>query len=224
MASRTRLLASLTAVGLLAACNGKKAATTPSNKGDTGAKIDASLCDTKEKRVVAFDLNKDGKEDVWKLYAGDVFTCKQVDFDHDGRKDWVEAYNPSGQRLYQKADFDYDGKFDMVAILDPGSGETVEAERDTDFDGNFDVREVYSGGQLSAVRRDRNGDARPDMWENYSDGQVSSITYDDDFDGKVDRRDDNPSAPPGTAPAPAPAPPPAPAPTPAPASGASASK
>jgi hypothetical protein len=214
MASPRLWLAALTAGGLLVACNGKKGQTTISNKDSSGAKIDGSLCETKDKRVVAFDLNKDGKEDVWKLYAGDVFTCKQVDFDHDGRKDWIEAYNPAGQRLYNKADLDYDGKFDMLAILEPTSGETVEAERDTDFDGKFDVREVYASGQLTAVRRDRNGDSRPDMWENYADGQVSSITYDDDFDGKVDRRDDKPAggppAPPPTEPAPAPAPTPAP--------------
>lgn len=200
MAPRT-LLVAISAVGLLAACKDKKAATTPSNQAaDASPKIDHSLCETEGKRIETFDLDKDGKDDVWKLYAGDVLTCKQVDFDHDGRKDWVEAYNPSGQRLYQKADFDYDGKFDMLAVLDPATGETVEVERDTDFDGKFDVREVYTNGQLTAVRRDRNGDQRPDMWEQYIDGKLNAVTYDDDFDGKVDRRDDNPGGTPARAP------------------------
>jgi len=214
MTSAPKLL--LSALLLVAACKGKKADTTVKNVADSaGAKIDGSLCETKSRRVVEFDLNKDGKPDVWRLYNGDVQTCKQVDFDHDGRTDWVEAYDPSGRPLYQKADFDYDGKFDMLAVLDANNGEPTEVERDTDFDGKFDVREMYTGGQLASVRRDRNGDQRPDQWENYIDGQISGVTYDDDFDGKVDRRDDGgsmpaPAAPP--APAPAPAAPPAPAP------------
>ena len=222
MTSAPKLL--LSALLLVAACKGKKADTTVKNVADSaGAKIDGSLCETKSRRVVEFDLNKDGKPDVWRLYNGDVQTCKQVDFDHDGRTDWVEAYDASGRPLYQKADFDYDGKFDMLAVLDANNGEPTEVERDTDFDGKFDVREMYTGGQLASVRRDRNGDQRPDQWENYIDGQISGVTYDDDFDGKVDRRDEIPGATPkvempttqdptanGTMQQPAPAPAPAP--------------
>src|SRR5947209_3561500 len=59
--------------------------------------VDPSLCDTKGKDVQQFDLNRDGKPDVWKLYKTEnqkgttvqVLTCKQVDLDHDGRKDYV---------------------------------------------------------------------------------------------------------------------------------------
>jgi hypothetical protein len=207
MMTRSKLLLA-TALVLVDACKSKKADTTPKNKADDTAKIDASLCDTAEKRVVELDLNKDGKMDVWRLFKGDVQTCKQVDFDHDGRKDWLEAYDAAGKAIYQKADFDYDGKFDMVTVLDPNTGEITEAERDTDFDGKFDVREVYASGQLSSVRRDRNGDQKPDQWENYIDGTVSQVTYDDDFDGKVDRREEAGASggPPTPAPAPAPAP------------------
>jgi hypothetical protein len=193
MTSRPNLL--LSALVLVAACKGKKADTTLKNTADTGPKIDASLCDPADKRVVEFDLNKDGKSDVWRFYKGDAQVCKQVDFDHDGRKDWVEAYDTAGRAIYQKADFDYDGKFDMLTLLDPSTGKPTEAERDTDFDGKFDVRETYIDGELSSVRRDRNGDTRPDQWEQYIDGRVSSVTYDDDFDGKVDRREDSAGTP-----------------------------
>ncbi|MFH0902856.1 MAG: hypothetical protein V2A73_19680, partial [Pseudomonadota bacterium] len=59
-------------------------------------KVDSSLCDTKDKEVVQFDLNQDKKPDVWKLYKKQdekgvtvqIPTCKQVDLDHDGRKDY----------------------------------------------------------------------------------------------------------------------------------------
>ena len=200
---RTQFLLSALLV-VSAACKGKKSDTTPKNTGDSAAaKVDGTLCETDGKRVAEHDLNKDGKPDVWRLYKDNVQTCKQLDFDHDGRKDWVEAYDASARPLYQKADFDYDGKFDMLTVLDPASGEPSEVERDTDFDGKFDVREVYAAGQLTSVRRDRNGDQKPDLWEQYVDGKVAATTYDDDFDGKVDRRDDGTGS--GAVPAPAPA-------------------
>ncbi len=189
---------------LLAACHGKKEETTVKDAADVGVpKVDPTLCDTNGKTVVTYDLNHDGKPDVWRLYRTEdengtkveFMTCKQVDFDHDGRKDWVVAYNRKGLPLYEKADFDYDGKWDMSAVFDPKTGIIAEVERDTDFDGKFDVKEVYdSSGQLTSVRRDRNGDGQPDLWEQYKDGQLLAILYDDDFDGKVDRREEIPGA------------------------------
>src|SRR5262249_1039649 len=87
----------------LAACGGgeKKTSTTPTSvAGSNGAddlkipKVDPSLCDTRGKKVITFDLNQDGKPDVWKLIQEknekgtvvEVMTCKQVDFNHDGKK------------------------------------------------------------------------------------------------------------------------------------------
>ena len=192
----------------LAACGGGKGNTTPKNDQSLDAavpKVDPTLCDTNGKNVVTFDLNHDNKPDVWRLYQTEddggtkveFLTCKQVDFDHDGRKDWVVAYNRKGNPLYEMADFDYDGKWDEKKIFDPKTGIVAEVERDTDFDGKFDVREIYdSAGQLVSVQRDRNNDGKPDYWEQYKDGVLIAILYDDDFDGKVDRRDEIPGAQP----------------------------
>ena len=189
----------------LAACGGGSSAA-PKNEGSLDVsipKVDPTLCDTSGKNVVTFDLNHDNKPDVWRLYKTEdeggtkveFMTCKQVDFDHDGRKDWVEAYNRKGNLLFQKADFDYDGKWDVSKIYDPKTGVLAEAERDTDFDGKFDVKETYdSGGALISVQRDRNGDGKADMWEQYKDGVLIAMLYDDDYDGKVDRRDEIPGA------------------------------
>src|SRR5215510_2997028 len=196
---------SVVAVLVLGACHGKNDSTTPKNETADSAvpKVDPTLCDTNGKNVVTYDLNHDNKPDVWRLYKSEdeggtkveFLTCKQVDFDHDGRKDWVVAYNRKGNTLYEKADFDYDGKWDMSAVYDTKTGAIAEVERDTDFDGKFDVKEVYdSAGQLTSVRRDRNGDGQPDLWEQYKDGVLLAILYDDDFDGKVDRREEIPGA------------------------------
>src|SRR5687767_15118298 len=84
----SRLIWTAMLAAALAGCKDKKQATTPKNTA-TDTKIDNSLCEADGKRVVKFDLNKDGKDDVWRLYAGTVMTCKQDDFDHDGRKDWL---------------------------------------------------------------------------------------------------------------------------------------
>ncbi|MEJ7602895.1 MAG: hypothetical protein WKG01_33715 [Kofleriaceae bacterium] len=187
--------------------------------GGEAISIDRSLCEESNKRVDSFDLNKDGKPDVWRMYAGQTLVCKQIDFDRDGRKDWIVAYDANGKTLYQQADFDYDGKYDMLAVFDVATGHATEVQRDTDFDGAFDVKEVYgAGGALTSVRRDRNGDNKPDQWEQYSDATVVAITYDDDYDGKVDRKEDAPgtTAPP-VQPAPTPDPPEATPPAPAPA-------
>ena len=190
---------------LLGACRGKGEDTTPKNESVDSAvpKVDPTLCDTNGKNVVTYDLNHDGKPDVWRLYKTEddggtkveFLTCKQVDFDHDGRKDWVVAYNRKGNILFERADFDYDGKWDMSAVYDTKVNQRAEVERDTDFDGKFDVKEVYdSAGQLTSVRRDRNSDGQPDLWEQYKDTILLAILYDDDFDGKVDRREEIPGA------------------------------
>jgi hypothetical protein len=196
----------MASVLILIACGGgKKDTAAPKNDGvDAGIpKVDPTLCETAGKNVVTYDLNHDNRPDVWRLYRTEdeggtkieFMTCKQVDFDHDGRKDWVVAYNRKGTPLFEKADFDYDGKWDMSAIFDTKTGQVAEVERDTDFDGKFDVKELYdSSGQLTSVRRDRNGDGTPDQWEQYKDNVLIAILYDDDFDGKVDRREEIPGA------------------------------
>ena len=190
---------------VLAGCNkNKKDSSNPKDAGDTSSsvsKVDATLCETSGKNVITYDLNRDNRPDVWKMYKVDdqggtkveILTCKQVDFDHDGRKDWVVGYTPRGSNAFEKADFDYDGRFDMSAIYDPKTGKRIEVERDSDFDGKYDIKEVYDRFEgLTAVRRDRNADGEPDYWEQYKDGALVAILYDDDYDKKVDRREEVP--------------------------------
>jgi hypothetical protein len=196
----------LVAIVAMAGCSKSKgAATTPKNSeaGLEVPKVDPTLCETTGKNVVTYDLNKDNKPDVWRLYKTEdeggtkieFMTCKQVDFDHDGRKDWVVGYNRKGNPLFEKADFDYNGTFDMSAVFDTKTAKVAEVERDTNFDGTFDVKEMYdTSGTLQSVRRDRNGDGQPDQWEQYKDNILIAILYDDDFDGRVDRRDEIPGA------------------------------
>lgn len=192
----------LFALLMLIACNKKSGKTTPTTP-ESNLTIDASLCDTDDKNVATFDFNRDGQPDVWRLVKVEDdggtkvewVTCKQVDFDHDGRKDWVVGYGRKGTRSFEKADMDWDGKFDLQTIFDPKTGKRGQVERDTNFDGKFDVTELYDAtGQVTSIKHDSNSDGQVDEWEQYKEGLLVAILYDDDFDGQVDRRDEDPNA------------------------------
>jgi len=193
-------------VVLVAGCGGKKnGKTTPKtdNLEVSIPKVDPTLCDTNGKNVVTYDLNHDNRPDVWRLYKTEdeggtkieFLTCKQVDGNRDGKKDWVVAYSRKGNALFERRDLDFDGKWDVNMVYDTKSSALAESERDTNFDGAYDVKEYYdTRGTLASVRSDRNGDGQPDRWEQYKDDILLAILYDDDFDGKVDRREEIPGA------------------------------
>src|SRR5262245_39194599 len=134
------LSVSVLALASLAACKDKKGDTKPKDIDTSIPKVVPTLCDTNGKNVVTYDLNHDNRPDVWRLYKSEdeggtkveFLTCKQVDFDHDGRKDWVVAYNRKGDPLFQKADFDYDGKWDVSQVYDTKTKARAEVERDSD--------------------------------------------------------------------------------------------
>lgn len=190
----------------LAACGkDKKDDTTPTDASSTTGlpTVDPTLCETGGKNVRSYDLNQDGMPDVWRLYKTvdeggtkvEYMTCKQVDFDHDGRKDLVVGFGAKGARQYEKVDLDYDGKFDLSKVFDLKTGKVAEIERDSDFDGKYDFHEIYdSSERLASVRLDQDGNGEPDVWEQYKDGTLVAILYDDNFDGKVDRREEVPGS------------------------------
>ncbi len=197
------LIAALTTWASTGCSSKQKAAADDAAKnrpgGDPSARADPNLCDLTDKRADTFDLNRDGRPDVWKIFKrtaqGDtrveVMSCKQVDLDHDGRKDYVVAYTDKGAMTYEQFDFDFDGRFDALYQYDEARAELVEIQRDSDFDGRFDLLEVYGeGGGLTSIKRDRNADGEPDLWEQYVDGTLVAILYDDDFDRRVDRREE----------------------------------
>ena len=198
-------LAKLAGLCALVACGSKKPPAAPKDNTAemTIPKVDPTLCDTNGKNVVTYDVNHDNRPDVWRLYKTEdeggtkieFLTCKQVDNNRDGKKDWVVAYNRKGNPLFERRDLDFDGKWDVNIVYDTKTSTIVEDERDTNFDGAYDAKEYYdTAGGVSSIRHDRNGDGQPDMWEQYKDDILLAILYDDDFDGKVDRREEIPGA------------------------------
>jgi hypothetical protein len=186
-----------------AACNKNKSKKTTDGltdkDGNKAPGPDPGLCDVVGKRVVLFDLNRDRAADVWKVYSSteeaetrlEVLSCKQVDFDHDGRKDYVVEYDGKGGKRIERFDFDFDGRFDAVFELNERTGKPAKVQRDSNFDGRFDLVEEYGDdGVLAAIERDRNGDGKPDLWEQYLRGKLVAVLYDDNFDEDVDRREE----------------------------------
>lgn len=238
------------AVLAAAACGGgqkketvQPARTAAGNEDLNLPKVDNDLCETKGKKVSLYDLNQDGKPDVWKLYDekaarnanAELMTCKQVDLNHDGKKDYVAQFDEAGNIIVEEYDFDFDGKFDARLYFDRKTGKKYAAERVSGFRNDPDVWEKFGPDEkLEALRRDRNGDGRPDYWEQYLGGSLDKVLYDDNYDGQVDRKEEahperdlgsqtgaaaaaeETNVPPDTKPAPAPATQPAAKPAPKP--------
>ena len=136
--------------------------------GITVPRVDPSLCDTKGKTIRTFDLNRDNRPDVWKLFAQseeggttvEILTCKQVDLDHDGRKDYVQTYSRTGEILAEEFDFTFEGSMDAREHYDKKTGKIYLIERDTDHDKKPDVWEMYRKGRLERMGVDLDGDER----------------------------------------------------------------
>jgi len=221
-------LATALALGFVAACGGgqKPGPVNPGTVGSAGAPpVDRSRCKAEGKHVVTADLNGDNKADVWKYYVPngqgtDILTCKQIDYNRDGRVDSVYYYDDGGsQTTLEEFDMDFDGRFEETVYY--VNGKKVRIEMDMDFDGKTDVWKFFEDDKLVRMERDTDNNSKVDQWEYYEGGKLDRIGYDTTGSGKVDKWDRaapdgselgaSPAAPaPATAAAPAPAPAPAP--------------
>jgi hypothetical protein len=176
MAKCKLLLVSLTA--LLGAC-GPASKPTPAGPSamKTKSNIDRSRCDEKDKRLVTGDMDRDGKPDIWKLYRGSELTCKQVDFNHDGKVDYVAHLDPGGVPVLEEFDLDFDGKFDEVIFYE--GGQIARKEFDTNHDGVPDIWKFFKDGRLIRMERDTKCAGKVDYWEEYTGGKLTSIRWAD---------------------------------------------
>jgi antitoxin component YwqK of YwqJK toxin-antitoxin module len=217
------LAAAIALGGVLGGCGGaqKPAPANPGGPGNTAGAppVDRSRCKAEGKRVVTADLNGDDKADVWKYYVpngqgSDVLTCKQIDYNHDGKIDSVYYYDDAGtQTTLEEFDMDFDGRFEETVYY--VNGKKVRIEMDMDFDGKPDVWKFFEDEKLVRMERDTNSNGRVDQWEYYEGGKLDRIGYDTTGSGKVDRWD---RAPEGADQTPGGAPPSGPAPALAPTS------
>ena len=205
----------LFAAALLAACGGNKSVQ-PDAKGSaqTGAP-DVHVAKQGDEKVVQYDLNRDGKPDVWEYLVTvknaegrpvDRVTRKEMDLNFDGRVDAVYWYDDQGEKVREQLDLDFDGKVDETLFFE--KGQIVRKERDLNGDGKVDTWLFYERGQLVRKERDTKGTGRVDYWEFWENGQIDRIGEDLDGDGNVDRWSRSPESVSNTAPGTAPATPP----------------
>ncbi len=139
--------------------------------------------------VSEYDLNRDGRPDVWKYVRkeGDkeILVRRERDLNGDGRKDCWEAYGPDGQVTKLAYDLDFDGKPDVTLTFE--KGQLVEKEYALGFDGVSRSWSFFEKGKLVRKERDTNGDGKVDTWEYWENGELDRIGVDEDGDGQVDR-------------------------------------
>lgn len=152
--------------------------------------------------VRKFDLNKDKKADLWKIYvrkgAGDASKPEdltlvriEIDLNGDGKVD-VQRFYENNVKVREKFDLDYDGKFDLINHFSQGfiikQEYFLRTKAQPDMWKYFEIvgKGKTQKTQLVRKERDENVDGKPDYWEYWENGQLDRIGRDTDFDGKVD--------------------------------------
>jgi hypothetical protein len=153
--------------------------------------------------VQRFDLNGDGKPDVWKVQieltikSGDkkvgdkLLIKKKLDINFDGTVDITKYYNRAGALDKEEMDLDFDKSVDAVHYYREGL--LYMSEYDMAFDGGPDLWKFYDEGKLVRKERDIDGDSRVDSWEYFRDGKLIRTGKDKDGDGEPEYFEDAPA-------------------------------
>ncbi len=151
--------------------------------------VDTLRCSMKGQRADQQDLNHDGRADLVSIYtaSGAALSCRQADFNFDGRLDAYFHYDEKGKLTREQFDLDYDGRIDIGRTF--RDGKLVLDEQDINRDGFVDAWRRYDKGRLLRIETDRDGDGRADMFAYYVAGRVDRIGYDINGDGRVDQWD-----------------------------------
>jgi hypothetical protein len=163
--------------------------------------VDGSLCDESGKRVEKYDLNRDGKPDVWEIYSTandasgqshEYLGCRMVDLNGDGRVDMTTYFNQKNERILEMCDLDYDGRPDEWVYYT--NGIKVRTAMDSSGSGVPDTWRIYDPGaqgsdlqRLQKVERASKDPKKVDYWEFWSNGQLQRIGYDTNGDGQIDQ-------------------------------------
>jgi hypothetical protein len=201
LTSRSLLPIGLALVSLVS-CSAGKAALKSGEGQSSGTTTAENIQPTRhgDEKVTAFDLNHDGKPDLW-VYTVKAKTAdgreydrvvrKEMDINWDGKVDIVRYYDENEQLVKETLDLDFDGKVDQWNYYEKGV--LVRKERDLAYSGKPDLWIYYENGQIVRKERDTNHSGKVNYWEYWENGQVDRVGEDLDGDGKVDRWTKNPS-------------------------------
>lgn len=185
---------------------------------------DGSRCPkSRELETEILDTNHDNIADVRKVFKlvtskeGEkeitvkIIVCREIDLNHDNKKDVFRFYNDKGRPEKELADYNFDGIIDYIAYFE--NGKIVREELDHNNDGRIDEWRIYevvnpfvdtsdpyaslyvtSSGEVSEntqpklirIEQDTNFDGRVDTWQYYREGEIAHIGVDSDGDGRPD--------------------------------------
>lgn len=153
--------------------------------------------------VKKFDLNKDKRADLWKVYKYKNTTDGkrvlelvriEIDLNGDGKID-VRRFYKDNNKTREEFDLDFDGRFDVMHFYDDNGNLYKKAyfmrSRDPqrpDLIKYYEVVGTKKDKKVVLVRKERddNLDGRIDYWEYWENGVLERIGRDTDFDGTVD--------------------------------------
>lgn len=162
-------------------CGGGSSSTVP-----RGSMAGAAPCEGN--RVIATDVNEDGRVDIEHVQRNGRRFCTKADMNFDGKIDVERFYESDGvQVAKERHDFDFDGRLDQLSFFE--AGKLVRKELDTNFDNTIDTWLWCDGGWVVRAERDRQRDGRVDVWEVYEQGLMTEAKYDDDNNGRVEKWD-----------------------------------
>jgi hypothetical protein len=145
-----------------------------------------------ETSVERYDLNGDGKPDLFKIYViregdGDKKTLlgrQDLDLDFDGDVDVRRYFNEQGTVVREEMDLDFDGQFDAIDYYSDGN--LYRRDMALNFEGKPSIIKYYSANKLTRKERDTNADGKIDTVEFFEDGKLIRTGYDRDGDEKPD--------------------------------------
>ena len=148
-------------------------------------------------RRLAFDANRNGRNDAVSVMDGTRIDHIELDLDEDGKVDRWDFYRGGQSLQYVGLSRLNDGVMDSRAFYG-SAGELVRIEVSSGRDGRFNRVEFYDAGALVRSEEDTNGDGRPDKWETYRPNAnaspneppyvIASVAFDDSGRGTPQRR------------------------------------
>jgi hypothetical protein len=95
------------------------------------------------------------------------------DYNYDRVLDERWSYSASGIPLKLEMDRNFDGKVDYIQQHD-ASGNAESATSDDDFNGTFESCHRYAKGNIEVSETDRDGNGIPDVRSNYENGVLAT--------------------------------------------------
>ena len=136
-----------------------------------------------------FDMNEDGKTDVWRKFVLEGkkkrLVQKSFDLNYDGKIDFRRYYTANSKVERDEMDKDFDGTFDQFIFYK--DNQVIRKEVSLSGDAHPEVVKYYDLGELKYVKYDKDRDSKYEYWEYFRGDKLARVGYDSDQDGSPER-------------------------------------